>query len=556
MILEQETIEKYRHFPSLLAQTSTKLCILQCDYCQQIFERTMKEINRGNKKISLDACKKDECKNKKSSDVYNQTTAKDIENINNKRKTTCIEKFGVDNAAKSLEKQSKMHQTMIERYGVEYALQSKDILIRKNATMIETYGTLSNLEASGRKEEIIEKLKAKALSTVEKGKITCLKAYGVDNAQKVKTICEITQRTLIERHGENFFSDISKMADIIIVCKNKNYELLSKEEDYVSQTSLLSLRCTKHDFEFKSKLVYLRTAFNQCPKCRNYNTSKQEKEIFSFINEIYDGEISLNTREIIGKELDLFLPEKKFAIEHHGLYWHCELYKHYKSHSRKFKKCKEKGIYLFQIYGDEWRDKKEICKSMIKNKLGLTENKLYARKLNITSIKKHDYNNFLHENHLMGAYTATNVKREKCFALVDDSQKIVCCIVAKKIFAKANENNKNALEITRFGTLINTNVIGGFSRLLKYIKLWGKEEGYNKIITYSDARYSVGDVYKKNGFELTKKTMPNYYYTNFTNRFNKYSYRAKNGKSESEIVAELDLYKIYDAGKFVWELTL
>jgi len=193
---------------------------------------------------------------------------------------------------------------------------------------------------------------------------------------------------------------------------------------------------------------------------------------------------------------------------------------------------------------------------MIKNKLGFTENKSYATDFNIEISEKKKYNEFLDKNHLMGAYEASNTMHEICLSLVDKSNNIVCCVVARKLFAKQNENNKSALEIVRFGTLINTNVVGGFSRLLKHLKFWAKEQGFDKIVTYSDCRYSWGQIYQTNGFELIKKTAVNYYYTNNINRFPKYKFRAKNGISELEIIESLGLYKIYDAGKFVWELKL
>lgn len=54
-------------------------------------------------------------------------------------------------------------------------------------------------------------------------------------------------------------------------------------------------------------------------------TSFEEKEVLDFINSIYSGKVINNDRDTISpKELDIYIPEKKFAIEYNGLFWHSE----------------------------------------------------------------------------------------------------------------------------------------------------------------------------------------------------------------------------------------
>lgn len=63
---------------------------------------------------------------------------------------------------------------------------------------------------------------------------------------------------------------------------------------------------------------------------------------------------------------------------------------------------------------------------------------------------------------------------------------------------------KDELELIRYCTKLNTQVIGGFSKLVKY---FGKS-----FITYCDLIYSNGAGYLKNGFNLIDTTKPNYWY--------------------------------------------
>ena len=115
-----------------------------------------------------------------------------------------------------------------------------------------------------------------------------------------------------------------------------------------------------------------------CVKCRNsLNTSQYEDEITDFISTFYDGEIVRNTREIISpQELDIYIPEKKIAIEFNGDYWHSDEYKEKDYHYNKFLKCKENGVLLVSIFESEWNNKKEEIKEYLKDLFNNKENKL------------------------------------------------------------------------------------------------------------------------------------------------------------------------------------
>jgi hypothetical protein len=71
---------------------------------------------------------------------------------------------------------------------------------------------------------------------------------------------------------------------------------------------------------------------------------------------------------------------------------------------------------------------------------------------------------------------------------------------------------------------LNTVVIGGFSKLLKSFE---REFKIPVIKTFADLRYSIGDLYKKNGFVLLHKTNPNYYTYNYNNRLHRGGFQKK-----------------------------
>ena len=106
----------------------------------------------------------------------------------------------------------------------------------------------------------------------------------------------------------------------------------------------------------------------------------------------YFSEILTGNRVILdGKEIDIYIPEIKLGIEFNGLYWHSEEGgKDSKYHLNKTELCESNGIKLIHIFEDEWLYKKNIVKSRLKNILGLTENKIYARKCEIKEISSRD----------------------------------------------------------------------------------------------------------------------------------------------------------------------
>ena len=86
-------------------------------------------------------------------------------------------------------------------------------------------------------------------------------------------------------------------------------------------------------------------------------------------------------------------------------------------------------------------------------------------------------------------------------------------------------------------------VVGGASKLLKYF-----ERNYipSKITTYSDERWSVGDMYFKIGFEYKHTSKPNYWYYDkyLRKRFYRFNFR------KSELSKKLETF---DPNKTEWQ---
>ena len=221
-------------------------------------------------------------------------------------------------------------------------------------------------------------------------------------------------------------------------------------------------------------------------------TSSHEEELSEFLME-HGIEHTTNARSISSPyELDIYIPEYKIAIELNGCYWHSEARgKDQNYHLDKTELCQEKGIQLIHIWDLEWENKKEIVKSMLLNKFGKTERKIYARKCEIREVHAPQANKFLNECHIQGKARST-VK----LALIHGDEMVALLTMLRQ--------KDGTWYMSRYCNALNTTVVGGFSKLLKAFRKEHPEE----IITHANLRFGTGNVYVVNGFEFIKQTKP------------------------------------------------
>ena len=132
------------------------------------------------------------------------------------------------------------------------------------------------------------------------------------------------------------------------------------------------------------------------------------------------------------------------------------------------------------------------------------------------------------------------------------------CFGKPRINLGSRNSEEGEYELLRFCNKLYTTVVGGASKLFKHFI-----DAYNPslITSYCDRRWSVGKMYEALGFTLSHKSQPNYYYIQGNNRKNRFKFRKseliKEGfdpnKSESEIMKERGIHRIYDCGTLVFK---
>ena len=328
-----------------------------------------------------------------------------------------------------------------------------------------------------------------------------------------------------------------------ILKRSKEFEILTPLDEYFSrQRQYLDFKCKKCKFECKKTLQAFERG-SLCPKCYPVTKSKAEKEIYEYIFNLGINDVLSNNRSLIKpKEIDILSKQNKFGIEFNGLYWHSDIIDKTTKYDliQKTKLCKDAGIKLMHIFSDEWEYKKDICKSMIKNRLGLCK-KIFARKCEIKEISKIEFDNFMNESHISG--TVNSSIRVGLFY----KDELVSAIGFRK---PRQKKWSGYYEISRFATKLEHVVVGGLSKFLKYFK----EEYTDMIMTYADRRFGEGLGYEKVGFQYYGDTGVDYWYSDGRNRYDRFIVKTDSSMSEREKAAEMGLYKVWGCGSNIWIL--
>lgn len=295
-------------------------------------------------------------------------------------------------------------------------------------------------------------------------------------------------------------------------------------------------------------------------------TSSYETELLSILNK--ESLISGNRTVLNGLEIDILDTELNIGFEINGVYYHSENKggKDKNYHLNKQILANENGVELIHIFEDELVFKKEIVINKIKHSLGINTNeKIYARHCEIKIIDSIIANNFYNNNHIQGAVSSAI----HLGAYYNDT--LIGCMSFdnKRNMNKELIHDSDTYELTRLASNNNYVAIGVGGKLLNYFI---KNYTPKRIISFADRRWTINandNFYTKIGFKLVKILAPDYTYVNGKidryRRYHKFNF-GKNklkkrypevydeSKTEWEMMQELGYDRIWDCGKFKYEL--
>lgn len=107
---------------------------------------------------------------------------------------------------------------------------------------------------------------------------------------------------------------------------------------------------------------------------------RQQIDIARWVERDLGIDVRISDRTAIAPlELDVWMPERRLAIEYHGLYWHSggrneetpdAVSFERERHSQKHDACDAAGIQLLQFFSDEWTNNERACRSIVRSALG------------------------------------------------------------------------------------------------------------------------------------------------------------------------------------------
>jgi len=114
-----------------------------------------------------------------------------------KTKTSCLDKYGVDNPMKDEKIKNKLKCSILEKYGVENVFQNEEIKNKIKETNLIKYNSIY-------------------YNNIDKTKNTCIEKYGVDSPMKTEKVKNSIRNTCLEKYGVESYMQTSDFKNATI----------------------------------------------------------------------------------------------------------------------------------------------------------------------------------------------------------------------------------------------------------------------------------------------------------------------------------------------------
>jgi len=337
---------------------------------------------------------------------------------------------------------------------------------------------------------------------------------------------------------------------------------------YTGSQQPITLRCRSHGTLNTTKPNYVLNGHNPCTRC-NHMKSAPEDAIAAFLSQ-FTTVVQRDRSLIAPKELDIYLPEHKLAVEFCGMYWHShgdrdDERKNKRRHADKHKLCEAQGVRLLTIYETEWQERPQTIKRLLRNAIGKTKGRLMARKCELRKPTPQEARAFYERYHPQGGAGAGDH-----YGLYWRS-KLVACM---RFTFGGNDRGVGAAArqwtLSRYATRLS--VAGAASRLFRAFL---KEHSPESVKSFSDNRLFSGGMYEQLGFRLEElvapdyqvwsqklglRPKPHYQRRGLQARLREHGLsevfeHEKDPRTEAEMTYLMGARRIYDCGKkrWVWE---
>jgi hypothetical protein len=384
--------------------------------------------------------------------------------------------------------------------------------------------------------------------------------YGVPVPLQNAEIRTKIENTMLIKYGSKHFTSTDKLKmhnATIFDGMYHNQRNISSALQYVDDPVWLTEQNQTHTFEEIANLIGVSQSliqkrfkkFELTPTLRS--SSSFELQVIDVLDQL--GITTISRSKINGIEVDVYMPDLKIGLELDGLYWHGETQNRPQNyHLNKTQKCADVGIQLIHITDYEWIVKKPIVISRLTTIVNKSY-KLPARKCTIKILTQYERKQFFNSTHIQG-----DVGSSVAYGLIHCGE-----VVAAMSFGRPRYNKSYQWELLRLSSKLNTTVVGGASKLLTHFM---RIHTPINLVSYSDRRWSVGNVYKQLGFKWQHNATPNFFYFkgNYTQtgmqsrlKFQKFKLPSIFGdidmtKTAWQIMQDCGYDRYWDCGNGVW----
>jgi hypothetical protein len=405
------------------------------------------------------------------------------------------------------------------------------------------------------RDQITEQNRLKDMTQVVTKRVQTWQAkYGVDNPSQCVDIRHKRQTTMAARNYDAIYQKLKqhKQQQGFDQVLARLSGVVTPEFDFAHyrgsfRKNFYDWRCCVCSEVFQDHVDYGRVP--RCPTCNPKHTSTSQAEIEQFLLSHCIPFCSRNRSVLNGRELDIWMPDRKLAIEFNGVYWHSDQFRDRNYHANKFLDCRSQGVRLIQIWEDEWKTKQAIVINRLRSVLGI-DTRIFARQCELDlAVDPKEYREFLQTHHLQG-YASASV----LVGLRHQSQ-----LVAVMSFA-ASRYTAAPWELIRYASA--GTVVGGASRLFR---TFVRQHRPTSVVSYANRCWSWGGMYAQLGFTETtvKQLNAGYWYVKNDQRYHRSTFTKKAlikqgldaSQTEMQLMKSQGYLVIWDAGNSRWTWT-
>jgi len=272
---------------------------------------------------------------------------------------------------------------------------------------------------------------------------------------------------------------------------------------YQGAAKKLTIICRKHGAFEQTPNNHVHNKRAGCPRC-NHMRSRGEEQVAQFLS-VFATVERRNRALIAPKELDIYLPEHRIAIEYCGMYWHsckskAEERANRLKHFEKHQACKTQGIRLITLYESEWLDRQTSIKRLLRNAVGKSKGRLMARKCELRKVSNADARAFYDRYHPQGGSG-----HGEHYALFWRGKMVACMRFVLGANDRGHAATSRCWTLGRYAT--RCIVAGAASRLFK---AFVREYDPDQVKSFSDNRFFDGGMYEQLGFALEAELPADY----------------------------------------------